>query len=147
MGVDLFCAGHPEPRPDEEEIVSLDSRSGRYRKLVLVGDRLAGALLIGDLAEVPVLHDLIEHDRPIPPGLLDGPPAEHGVPAPPTALVCSCNGVSREEIERAIVAGGLERIEQVAAATAASTGCGGCRPGVEALLAQARERVREPLPG
>jgi anaerobic selenocysteine-containing dehydrogenase/NADPH-dependent 2,4-dienoyl-CoA reductase/sulfur reductase-like enzyme/bacterioferritin-associated ferredoxin len=146
MGVDLFCAGHPEPGPGEEEIVSLDSRSGRYRKLVVAGDRLAGAVLIGDLAEVPALHDLIEHGRPIPSELLDGPPAEPGKPAP-TAMVCSCNGVSREQIESAIVAGGLERVEQVAATTAATTGCGGCRPGVEALLAEARDRVREPLPG
>jgi NAD(P)H-nitrite reductase large subunit len=59
--------------------------------------------------------------------------------------VCSCNAVSRETIERAIAAGGLERVEQVAAATAASTGCGGCRPGVERLLAAAQERRREPL--
>jgi ferredoxin-nitrate reductase len=146
MGVDLFCAGHPEPRPGEEELISLDSRSGRYRKLVVAGDRLVGAVLIGDLAEVPALHDLIEHDRPIPSELLHGPPAERSAPGP-TALVCSCNAVSREDIERAIVAGGLERVEQVAAATAASTGCGGCRPGVEALLAEARERVREPLAG
>ena len=146
MGVDLFCAGHPEPRPGEEEIISLDSRSGRYRKLVVAGERLVGAVLIGELAEVSALHDLIEHGRPIPSELLHGPPSGPNVPSA-TTLVCSCNSVSRADIERAIVAGGLERVEQVASATAASTGCGGCRPAVEALIAEARERVREPLSG
>jgi NAD(P)H-nitrite reductase large subunit len=53
--------------------------------------------------------------------------------------------VTRGTIEEAIAARGLERLEQVAAATAASTGCGGCRPAVEALLGEARERRREPV--
>jgi ferredoxin-nitrate reductase len=147
MGVDLFCAGRPEPRPDEEEVISLDSRSGRYRKLVVAGERLVGAVLIGGLAEVPVLHDLVDSGRPVPPGVLDGQrigSSESDV-ANERALVCSCNTVRRDAIDQAIVAGGLERVAQVAAATAATTGCGGCRSAVEALLDEHRERRREPL--
>src|SRR4051812_38309740 len=144
MGVDLFCAGRFEPGAGEDEVLSLDSRSGRYRKLVVAGDRLVGALLLGELAEVPALHALIEHGGTAPPALLDGAPAEELTPSP-DALVCSCNAVTRGTIEEAIAARGLERLEQVAAATAASTGCGGCRPAVEALLGEARERRREPV--
>ena len=145
MGVDLFCAGRAEARPGEEEVLALDSRSGRYRKLILAGDRLAGAVLLGDLGEAPALHDVIEHGRPVPDELLNAGAAAGGAEPPPSALVCSCNGVSRDAIERAIATGGLERLEQVAAATGASTGCGGCRPVVEELLASAHERRREPL--
>jgi len=133
MGVDLFCAGRPDAGAGEDEVLALDSREGRYRKLVLAGDRLVGALLLGDLAEVPALHEHIEHARPVPPELTTGahlPP----MPASPTAVVCSCNNVTRGTIESTIRAKGLERLEQVAAATGASTGCGGCKPAVAALL-------------
>jgi NAD(P)H-nitrite reductase large subunit len=144
MGVDLFCAGRPEAAAGEDEVLSLDSRSGRYRKLIVAGDRLVGALLLGDLAEVPALHELIEHGGAVPGELLDGAPAAAIAPSP-KAMVCSCNAVTRGTIEDAIEAGGLERLEQVAAATAASTGCGGCRGSVEALLREAGEYRREPL--
>jgi len=141
MGVDLFCAGRAEAGAGDEEVLALDSRVGRYRKLVVVGERLAGAVLLGDLNEVAALHELLEHERPVPEELLAGAAAVPSGSAP----VCSCNGVSRERIEMAITAGGLERLEQVAAATGATTGCGGCRPAVESLLGEARQRRREPL--
>jgi ferredoxin-nitrate reductase len=145
MGIDLFCAGRPEPSHGEEEVISLDSRSGRFRKLVVAGERLVGTVLIGDLAEVPVLHDLIDSGRPVPQQLLDGWRAGGSEAEDETALICSCNGVRRGELEQAILAGGLERLEQVAAATAATTGCGGCKSRVSALLREHRERRREPL--
>src|SRR5204862_22628 len=74
MGVELFCAGRPEAAGEEDEVLSLDSRAGRYRKLIVDGDRLVGALLLGDLAEVPALHELIEHGGAVPDELLDGAP-------------------------------------------------------------------------
>ncbi|HEX2086137.1 MAG TPA: FAD-dependent oxidoreductase, partial [Solirubrobacteraceae bacterium] len=143
-GIDLFCAGAAEASVDEEEVLALDSRAGRYRKLVLSGDRLAGAILLGDLGDAATVHELLETGRPVPPELLDAPePAPAG--APRSQLVCSCNAVSRDTIERAIADGGLERLEQVALATRATTGCGGCRDEVEVLLAGAIERRSEPL--
>jgi NAD(P)H-nitrite reductase large subunit len=42
--------------------------------------------------------------------------------------------VARGEIVHAIRDRALETVEQVAEQTRASTGCGGCRPEVEALL-------------
>ena len=144
MGVDLFCAGRAVAAAGDEEVLSLDSRSGRYRKLVVAGERLVGAVLLGELSEVAALHDLLEHGAPVPEELLAGAPAVAVESA--AATVCSCNGVSRGAIEEAIAAGGLERLEQVAAATRATTGCGGCRPAVEGLLAEAAERRGEPLP-
>jgi AhpD family alkylhydroperoxidase len=144
MGVDLFCAGRPESTAGEDEVLSLDSRAGRYRKLVVAGDRLVGALLLGDLTEVPVLHDLIEHGGAVPPALLDGAAVAELAPAA-NAVVCACNSVTRATIQDAIAAGALERLEQVALATSAATGCGGCRPAIESLLSAARELRREPL--
>ncbi|MBW3653758.1 MAG: (2Fe-2S)-binding protein [Actinobacteria bacterium] len=96
------------------------------------------AALHGDLRDAGRLRALVEYGRPAPVDLLDG---AFSPPAAPTAqdaaqeTVCTCHGVSRGSIERAIRQGGLERMEQVARATAATTGCGGCRTSVEALLA------------
>ena len=35
VGIDLFCAGRAQPLEGEEELLALDTRRGRYRKLVL----------------------------------------------------------------------------------------------------------------
>ena len=137
-GVDLFCAGRPEAGEGQEEVLSLDTRRGRYRKLVLDGGRVVGAILLGDLRDAGRLRGLVEHGRPAPVDLLDGAFAAPAAPAEKDAAqetLCTCHGVSRGSIERAVRQGGLERVEQVARATGATTSCGGCRPSVEALLA------------
>ena len=139
MGIDLFCAGRSQPLEGEEEVLSLNSRSGRYRKLVLAGDRLVGAVLLGDLDEAVHLRRLVEDGRPVPEELLE---ASAPPPAPVTGMVCSCASVTRDEIVDAIGTEGLERVSEVARATGATTGCGGCRTQVERLLA---ERDRESL--
>jgi NAD(P)H-nitrite reductase large subunit len=48
--------------------------------------------------------------------------------------VCSCNGVTRAEIDDAIRARALRTVAQVGSATRATTGCGSCARDVQALL-------------
>jgi bacterioferritin-associated ferredoxin len=50
-------------------------------------------------------------------------------------LICFCHGVPESEIRKAI-AGGACTVEQIQAATRASTGCGGCLPEVQKILAE-----------
>ena len=141
MGVDLFCAGRAQPREGEEELLFLDSRRGRYRKLVLAEDRLMGAVLLGDLTEAVTLRQLVEDGRSVPPELL-----EHGTPAVPAldGIVCTCAAVSRDQIETAIATDGLTRVSQVAQETGATSGCGGCRSAVERILSEHRgETLRD----
>ena len=139
MGIDLFCAGRVEPRAGEEQLLHLDSRSGRYRKLVLAGERLVGAVLLGDLGEAALLRRLVEDGAMVPPELL----ADAVRPAMPIeGVVCSCAAVTREQIDAAIAANGLERLGDVARVTGACSGCGSCRTDVERILA---ERPRETL--
>jgi len=132
-GIDLFCAGAAaEPDALAEEVIALDSRRERYRKLVLRDGALAGATLLGDIGEAHTLRSLIASNEAVPDELLEtgGPvsdePADH--------LVCSCQTVSRSEIVTAIRERALTTVAQVSEHTGASTGCGGCRPDVEALL-------------
>jgi ferredoxin-nitrate reductase len=141
MGVDLFCAGRAQPLEGEEELLFLDSRRGRYRKLVLADDRLVGAVLLGDLSEAVTLRQLVEDGRRVPPEMLD---QEVTVAPVIDGVVCSCADLSRAQIEAAIAGEGLTRVSQVARETGATTGCGGCRPQVERLLAEHRpESLRD----
>jgi len=141
MGVDLFCAGRARPLDGEEELLLLDSRRGRYRKLVLADDRLVGAVLLGDLSEAVTLRRLIEDPRSVPQELLE-PSAT--APSAIEGVVCSCESVTRDEIEAAVGAEGLTRVSQVAEATGATTGCGGCRTAVERILSEHRgESLRD----
>jgi NAD(P)H-nitrite reductase large subunit len=58
--------------------------------------------------------------------LATGEPTDH--------LVCSCQVVARSDIVAAICTHRLTTVEGVSERTGAATGCGGCRPDVEALL-------------
>ncbi len=132
-GIDLFCAGAAaEPDPLAEEVIALDSRRERYRKLVLRDGALAGATLLGDVGDARRLRALIASGEAVPEDLLDagGPTSD----APSDHLVCSCQVVSRSDIVNAIRDRELTTVAQVSEHTGAATGCGGCRPDVEALL-------------
>jgi ferredoxin-nitrate reductase len=136
--VPLFCAGATVAATDQDELIELDTSRGRYRKLVLDDGRLIGAILLGDLTEASQLHELIRSGEDVAPELLETGSAAAD------ELICTCQTVSRTTIERAIQAGGLRTIEEVARATGASTGCGGCRPLVSDILATAeRDAVTE----
>jgi ferredoxin-nitrate reductase len=137
-GVDLFAAGRHSAESDEdEEVVSADSRTGAYRKLVLRDGRLAGAILLGDLSLAPRLGQLIRGGEPVPDGLL-APDPRSGASTDPaddqTALICVCNAVQRGTIETIARDRGLRRVEEVRDVTRAASGCGGCAPAIQELL-------------
>jgi ferredoxin-nitrate reductase len=140
-GVDVFAGGAAAGDDGDDEIVMSDSRSGSYRKLVLRDDRLRGAMLVGDLSGARRLSELLRTEALVPEDLLNAPSGEPE-PPPPDGIVCSCNQVSRAEIDDAIRARALRTVAQVGNATGASTGCGSCARDVQALL-DLRWRDRE----
>lgn len=64
----------------------------------------------------------------------------------PLATVCSCMSLTLREITGAMRANDLRTVEDVARHTRASTGCGGCKPELAAIVARQAEVVAEPLP-
>jgi nitrite reductase (NADH) large subunit len=58
-GVNVFSAGDFLGAPGTEQIVLKDPGLATYKKLVIAGDRLAGAMLFGDTADGPWYLDLI----------------------------------------------------------------------------------------
>ena len=146
-GVNLFCAGNAaEPGDDCDEVIALDSRRARYRKLVLRDGRLVGATLLGDLSDAKKLRELISSGYVVPDDLLDAPATVAGTEdAEPDELLCSCNVVPRRDVVAAVRDRALDTVDQVGEHTRAGTGCGGCRPHITTLLERERERRREPL--
>jgi ferredoxin-nitrate reductase len=135
-GVDVYAGGRAAAVDDEEdELVWSDGRNGVYRKLVLQGERLVGAVLVGDSAGAPGLTSLLRSGADCPRELL-APAGATTITETDDALVCACNTVTRGTLKKAI-ASGLTTLAQVAEVTRASTGCGSCTRSVEALLADA----------
>jgi assimilatory nitrate reductase electron transfer subunit len=145
-GVELAAMGEAHLDDDEgddhgtEVVQFLDPARGTYKKLVVRGDRLVGAILLGDAPTVGTVTQLFDRGTPVPADrlalLLDRPPgpAQRGAGAADTATVCHCNGVTAGAI-RACWLAGARTVGDVARATRASTGCGGCTDTVAGILA------------
>jgi NAD(P)H-nitrite reductase large subunit len=138
--IDLFCAGiHSAETDDDEEVVALNTRAGVYRKLVLRGDRLVGAILLGDTRLGPRIAELLASGAPVPPEFLetDQGPAPWSDCGGDDTLVCACNAVTRGRILEVAREQDLSEVDEVARATGAATGCGSCRHNVASLLQDA----------
>jgi nitrite reductase (NADH) large subunit len=144
MGVDVASIADAHgAAPDALNYVFTDEAAGLYRKLVVAGDRkrLLGAVLVGDAADYGSLLQMTLNGLPLPEHPEDLIlPARHsggrgpGVDLlPETALICSCNNVSKGVISAAVAAG-CASIGALKKETRASTGCGGCGPLVKQIL-------------
>jgi nitrite reductase (NADH) large subunit len=116
----------------------MDTRSGTYTKLVLRGERLLGAILLGDTTLGPRLAELLRTGEPVPAALLDagagGSADALDDSEDDEMLVCACMSVTRGRIVEAVRRDSLSDVEGVARATQAGTGCGTCRKTVASLV-------------
>ena len=145
-GVDLFSAGDFADKPGREEIVFRDPGRGIYKRLVLEGDQLIGAVMYGDTADGNWFFQKIKDGADISgerETLIFGPAFAGGVATdplaavaalPPEAEICGCNGVCKGQIAAAIE-GGATTVQLVRARTKASASCGTCTGLVEQVLA------------
>ena len=146
-GIDLFSAGDFSEGDDSDEIVLRDPARGVYKRIVLKGDRVKGAVLYGETDDGPWLFDLLKKETDVSAmrdTLIFGQTFQGGAPLEPTAAVaalpddaeiCGCNGVCKGTIVAAITKNGLASLEEVRAQTKASASCGQCTTKVEALIA------------
>ncbi len=146
-GIDLFSAGEFLSAEGSEEIVLSDPHNSVYKKLVVKGDKILGAVLYGDTGDGAWYFDLMRNSSDISEfrdtvlfgqaHLGDsGTGGEDRVSAlPDNAEICGCNGVCKGDISAAIVEKNLFTLEDVRAHTKASSSCGSCTGLVEQLLA------------
>ncbi len=147
-GCDLFSAGDFAEGEGREDIVFRDPARGVYKRLVIEGNRLIGAVMYGDTADSNWFFGLIRDGTDIEEmreTLIFGPAFQGGGAAagdplaavaalPPEAEICGCNGVCKGTILAAI-GGGAHTLEAVRAKTKASASCGSCSGLVEQVLA------------
>lgn len=145
-GCDLFSAGDFADAPGREDIVFRDPGRGIYKRLILEGERLIGAVMYGDTADGAWFFDKIRSGADVTADrdtLIFGPAFAGGAQAdplaavaalPPEAEICGCNGVCKGQITRAIE-GGANTLDAVRGLTKASASCGTCTGLVEQVMA------------
>ena len=137
MGVDVASVGDAHGKTHGSRSYQyLDEVSKIYKKIVVSedGKKLLGAVLIGNADEYGTLQQMTVNAMPLPenPEFLILPASDGkakpglGVNAlPDSAVLCSCNNVTKGQIGEA-VANGACSIGEIKACTKAGTACGGC---------------------
>jgi ferredoxin-nitrate reductase len=117
-----------------EEVSIIDKSLHYYKKCIIHKDKLFGAILIGDRAEMNEFKEWMSDDIFLEKKrdtILRGN-AETAEPVI-GALVCSCNGVGVGNITNKIKSG-CQEFSELCKITKAGTGCGSCRPQVKSIL-------------
>ncbi|HEY3005830.1 MAG TPA: FAD-dependent oxidoreductase [Kribbellaceae bacterium] len=140
-GIDLATLGevHTErdaSGKDTAEVLRLeDAARGRYAKLVLRGDKVTGAVMLGVPDAAATVIQLYDTGMPAPSDRLalllgralpsGAGPADSPQHLPARAVVCRCNNVTKGALVTAWRAG-ASSLAALTGATRASTGCGSC---------------------
>ncbi|MFD1134386.1 nitrite reductase large subunit NirB [Paenibacillus urinalis] len=141
-GVDVFSAGDYLDAEDTRSLRYQDDIDGVYKKIVLRGDQLVGAVLFGDTNDGASLFSLIRSGESIAgreKELLLGMKLDTAsagakiMDMPMDEIVCGCNGVTKQTVVDAI-GQGCHSVAEVKGCTKASASCGGCKPIVEQLI-------------
>jgi assimilatory nitrate reductase electron transfer subunit len=140
-GVELAAMGQSVAE-DVDDIRFVDGGRGVYQKLVVRDGRLVGAILLGDTRTVGSVTQLFDRGAALPPDRASLLMVRRNAPVttvqspttlPGAATICHCNGVTKAGICDAWQAG-ARSVDEVAARSRATTGCGTCRDAVQGLV-------------
>ncbi|MDO6802682.1 nitrite reductase large subunit NirB [Wenyingzhuangia sp. 1_MG-2023] len=146
-GIDVASFGDAlNDSKEGEPIVYENKFQGIYKKINISkdGKALLGGILVGDASDYNMLHQIFLNGMKIPEnpedlilGSRGGEDASFGsvLDLPDTAVVCSCEAVTKGDI-CCKVEEGFTTLKGVAAETKATTGCGGCKPMVNDLITE-----------
>ena len=145
-GINLFSAGDFSGGEDTEDIIMRDASRGVYKRVVVKGGKLIGAVLYGDTADGSWYFDLLKREEDISEireALIFGQAFASGgatldpdsavAALSPDAEICGCNGVTKGEVV-ACIDDGANDLDSVRASCKASASCGSCTGLVESLL-------------
>ena len=141
-GVEVFSAGDFIEDEEKKALKVFDEQDGIYKKIVLRGSKIVGAVLFGDSREGNRLFSMIKKQEDISDTTkvsilqpLDGDTGESLVATmEDDEIICGCNGVSKGTIVAAIQEKGCTSVDDIKGCTSASRSCGGCKPLVAELL-------------
>jgi nitrite reductase (NADH) large subunit len=142
MGVELASMGETKPASaDDEVVVYREPSKGLYKKLIVRGGQIAGAILLGDIEAAGTLMQMFFTGAKAPArraDLLFGSPTGVALlkasDLPDNAQICNCNGISKATIVDAIQNKSCLSVSKVGACTKAGLGCGSCKSLVAQLL-------------
>ncbi len=143
MGVNLVSIGDGRALNCDPAAITryVEPERGIYQKIVALNGKLTGAILLGETGCASVLISAYEQGSLLPERRSEllfsragaGDPAAAVEAMAPEAVVCGCHQVNKAALVALIKEGcGLD---ELSARTRAGTGCGGCRPHLETLLA------------
>jgi len=149
MNKAVFSAGRngvdEEAGTTVNEYVFSDKETGVYRKIRVFGNRIIGAIAVGDWHENALINEAIQEKRRLwiwnlirfkSTGNIWGNAEEIDVSTwPATATVCNCTGVTRGRLST-VVSGGCENVECLTKMTRAGSVCGSCKPLLAELLGE-----------
>ena len=144
IGVDVASFGDSMGETEKCQIITLhDEKSGCYKRLNVTedGKYLVGGILVGDISEYGSLLQVMKNNITLPESPLSLITTsisgdQEAMPIPESAVICSCNNVTKGEIRNAIQADEISDIAEVKKCTNAGTGCGGCMPDVTSIFNQ-----------
>lgn len=145
----VFSAGRTgvdeDARSTVREYIFSDKDTGTYRKIRVFGNRIIGAIAVGEWHEAMLINEAIEQKRNIwfwhlvrfkRDGHIWGNADDMDVSSwPSTATVCNCTGVTRGRLTNA-VNGGCENVSCLTKMTRAGSVCGSCKPLMAELLGE-----------
>lgn len=146
IGVDVASFGEPYMPADKGHSIIFENKTKSLYKRINVshdGKTLLGGILVGDAADYSILHQMYLNGIPLPHNaeeLIVGSRGEGGsafgsaMDLPDSAVICSCEAVTKGALCCSVLEEGHEDVKSVARATKATTGCGGCKPMVADLI-------------
>ena len=153
IGVEVASFGDPFIENDEVVAIVYENKfSGIYKRINVTkdGKTLLGGILVGDSSDYNVFFQIYSNAMALPPnpedlilGSRGGESSTMGsaMDLPDTAVICSCENVSKGAICCSITEGTCESISDVVKLTKATSGCGGCKPMVVDLVKAAQKSI------
>ncbi|NER16301.1 nitrite reductase large subunit NirB [Spongiivirga citrea] len=153
IGVDVASFGVPfMPTAKGHSIIFENKTQSLYKRINVShdGKKLLGGILVGDASDYNMLLQLYQNEMPLPENpeaLIIGSRGEgeasfgSAMDLPDTAVVCSCEAVTKGAICCSVLEDGNETVKAVAKDTKAGTGCGGCKPMVVDLITESLKTI------
>jgi nitrite reductase (NADH) large subunit len=138
-GLEVLSLGRIKEEPEDEVVLYMEPKKGIYRKLLLRGRRLEGAIVLGETRTSGILSYVFEKNLPVPHDptalLFDWAESRSAgfLPEGGDDTLCQCNGVARSRVLEALRRG-ARSVEEIALETRAGTGCGSCRAEIRRLI-------------
>jgi len=142
MDVELAVAGDKDALTEDDEVVTyVEPNRHVYKKVIVRDGKVTGAILLGDGSAAPRILQAFDREEALPqnrsellfPMVGDGGPPVRVEDLPDAARICDCNGVTKGRI-LAAAEEGCGSLKAVCDATRAGSGCGSCKPQVQAVL-------------